>query len=254
MTLRLRLLLGVPLAVLTVVVLCACGASGGLDAGEPAPPVSVQPSPKPLWPGWSGTTPSAPGAETATKLPPPEPLDGLGELGPGGLARLDVRELLRADPRLRTLADRPMIDKPGRSGIRPPVLVDLSGDGRPELLLAIDLESGRSAVVVYAERGGKVYPVLFTAGKRIAVEVLGTDLLVRSPCADGGEQAVRYHWDGKRMSTVSDTKSYRKPDRSPGHGGDSPSPRPSSTPSSEPSSVPPSTPSSTPSARPGTRS
>ncbi|WP_199818875.1 hypothetical protein [Streptomyces sp. NRRL B-1347] len=218
MTLRLRLLLGAPLAVLTAVVLSACGTTDGLDAGEPAPPVSVQPSPKPLWPDWSGTTPSAPGAETATKLPPPEPLDGIGELGPRGLAGLDVRELLRADPRIKTLADRPMIKKPGRSGIRPPVLVDLSGDGKPELLLAIDLESGRSAVVVYAERGGKVYPVLFTAGKRISVEVIGTDLLVRSPCADGGEQAVRYHWDGKRMSTVSDTKNYKKPDRSPDHG------------------------------------
>ncbi|MBB5110047.1 hypothetical protein FHS40_009177, partial [Streptomyces spectabilis] len=47
---------------------------------------------------------------------------------------------------------------------------------------------------------------LFTAGRRISVEVIGTDLLVRSPCADGGEQAVRYHWDGEQMSVAQESK------------------------------------------------
>ncbi|MEI5100476.1 hypothetical protein RB200_20520 [Streptomyces sp. PmtG] len=217
MILRLRPLLGLPLAALAVVVLSACGGGGGLDAGEPAPPVSAQPSPKALWPAWSGSSPSAPGADTSERQPPPEPLGGLGPLGPGGLAKVDVRDLLRADPRLRTLADRPTIKEPGRSGIRPPTLTDLTGDGRPELLVAIDLESGRSALVVYREHGGKVYPVLFTAGRRLSIELLGADLLVRSPCADGGEQAVRYHWDGTRMSTVTDTKNYKKPGHGAGH-------------------------------------
>ncbi|MFD9908589.1 hypothetical protein [Streptomyces sp. NPDC059063] len=224
MNLRLRLLLGVPSAVLAVVVLCACGAStDGLGPGEPAPPVSVQPSPEPLWRAWSGASPSDPGAETATRQPPPEPLKGI-ELGTGGLAKADVRELLRADPRLRSFADRPMIERPGRPGIRPPMLTDLSGDGKPELVVGIDLESGRSALVVYVARHDKVYPVLVTAGRRISVDVIGTDLLVRSPCPDGGEQAVRYHWDGTRMSTVSDNKTYPK------HTG-GPAPEPSGTPS-----------------------
>ncbi|GGR75153.1 hypothetical protein GCM10010252_11960 [Streptomyces aureoverticillatus] len=213
MNLRFRLrplLLGAPLAALATAVLCACGAADGLSTGEKAPPVSVQPRPEPLWSAWSGSSPSAPGADTASKQPPPEPLEGF-EPGPGGLAKADVRELLRADTRLRTLADRPMIKKPGQPGIRPPVLTDLTGDGRREMLVAIDVESGRSVLAVYYEKRGKVHPILFTAGRRLVVETLGTDLLVRSPCADGGEQAVRFHWDGTRMSTVSDVKSYQKP-------------------------------------------
>ncbi|GHC41677.1 hypothetical protein [Streptomyces flavofungini] len=216
MNLRFRIPPGVPLAALAVAVLSACGATSGLGATEPAPPVSVQPRPEPLWSAWSGS--SAPGADPTSQQPPPEPLAGLGALGPGGLAKADVRELLRADTRLRTLADRPLVKKPGRPGIRPPVLTDLTGDGKPEMLVAVDVESGRSVLVVYLEKRGKVYPVLFTAGRRLSVETVGKDLLVRSPCAEGGEQAVRFHWDGTRMSTVSDVKSYG------GKGGSSPSP------------------------------
>ncbi|WP_405653361.1 hypothetical protein [Streptomyces sp. RK9] len=208
-----------PLAALAVAVLSACGAGSGLGDSDPAPPVSVQPRPEPLWSAWSGSSPSAPGEDPTSRQPPPEPLDGLGPLGPGGLAEADVRELLRADTRLRTLADRPVVKKPGRPGIRPPVLTDLTGDGRPEMVVAVDVESGRSVLVVYYEKRGKVYPVLFTAGRRLAVETLGTDLLVRSPCAEGGEQAVRFHWDGTRMSTVSDVRSYGK-DGKGGEGGE----------------------------------
>ena len=172
--------------------------------------MSVQPRPQPLWPAWSSTSSEAPGADTATHQPPPEPLKGLPEVGKGGLGGLDFRKVLRADPRMRALADRATIERPGRAGLRPPALTDVTGDGKPELLVAADTESGRSVLAVYRELGGQVYPILFTAGKRVGIETLGPDLLVRSPCADGGEQAVRFHWDGVRMSTVSDIKSYRK--------------------------------------------
>ncbi|WJV48845.1 hypothetical protein [Streptomyces flavofungini] len=226
---RFRIPPGVPLAALAVAVLSACGATSGLGDSEPAPRVSVQPRPEPLWSAWSGSPPSAPGADPTSQQPPPEPLDGLDPLGPGGLAKADVRELLRADTRLRTLADRPLVKKPGRPGIRPPVLTDLTGDGKPEMLVAVDVESGRSVLVVYYEKRGKVHPILFTAGRRLAVETLGTDLLVRSPCAEGGEQAVRFHWDGTRMSTVSDVKSYGKGGKGDTDGGPGGSGHPDST-------------------------
>ena len=202
-----RVLLGVASAVVAVGVLAGCASTDGLAAGGPAPTVSVQPRPDAVWGAWAGTS-AAPGADASAHQPPPEALHGLAEVK--GLADADVRAVLRADPRMKTLADRPMIEKPGRAGIRPPRLVDLSGDGRTELLVAVDTESGRTVLAVYAERDGKVYPVLFTAGKRIAVETLGKDLLLRSTCTDGAEQAVRYHWDGVRLSTVCDVKSYKK--------------------------------------------
>ncbi|MFE6158527.1 hypothetical protein ACFQ7F_06375 [Streptomyces sp. NPDC056486] len=199
----------VPFAVAAAVVLAGCGSVDELGTGEPAPSVSVQPRPEPLWPAWSSTSSEAPGAETATHQPPPEPLAGLPKLGKGGLGTVDFRKVLRADPRLKPLADRGEIDRPGQVGLRPPLRTDLTGDGRPELLVAADTESGRSVLTVYTEREGRVYPVLFTTGKRVRVETLGPDLLVRGHCTDGGEQAVRFHWDGVRMSTVSDIKSYK---------------------------------------------
>ncbi|MEV0525089.1 hypothetical protein AB0I66_16840 [Streptomyces sp. NPDC050439] len=217
-------------AVLTAtaaVVLAGCGSVDGLDAGEPAPSVSVQPRPQPLWPAWSSTSPEAPGADTATHQPPPQALEELPKLGKAGFRKEDFRAVLRADPRMKPLADRDEIDHPGQAGLRPPLLTDLTGDGRPELLVAADTESGRSVLSVYEERDGRVYPVLFTSGKRVSIETLGKDLLVRSSCADGGQQAVRFHWDGVRMSTVSDTKNYKKDAGSDG----SPSPMPSPEPS-----------------------
>ncbi|MFG2646841.1 hypothetical protein [Streptomyces sp. NPDC048436] len=222
------------LAAVAAVVLAGCGSVDGLGAGEPAPSVSVQPRPEPLWPAWSSTSSKAPGAETATHQPPPEALEGLPKLGEDGLRAVDFRKVLRADPRMKPLADHGGIDRPGHPGLRPPLLVDLTGDGQPELLVAADTESGRSVLSVYKERDGHVYPILFTAGKRVSIETLGPDLLVRSSCADGGQQAVRFHWDGVRMSTVSDTKNYKNhkktPDEDPDPDADhSPTPTPSAT-------------------------
>ncbi|MGW5737145.1 MULTISPECIES: hypothetical protein [Streptomyces] len=228
-------------AVLTAtaaVVLAGCGSVDGLDPGEPAPSVSVQPRPEPLWPAWTSTSPEAPGADTATHQPPPEALKGLPELGDDGLRTEDFRTILRADPRMKPLADRGEINHPGQAGIRPPLLMDLTGDGHPELLVAADTESGRSVLAVYKERDGHVYPVLFTAGKRVSIETLGQDLLVRSWCADGGQQAVRYHWDGVRMSTVSDNKSYKKTPDSDGSRPTAPTPPTTPTPPTMPTPTP----------------
>ncbi|MFJ2769716.1 hypothetical protein [Streptomyces sp. NPDC087300] len=210
--LRRRLALcAAPLAVLAVFALSGCERTNGLGAGTPAPSVSVQPRPESVWPAWASTSSEAPGADAATREPPPRALKGLPKVGSGGLAEMDVRAILRADPRTRPLADREMIDRPGQAGLRPPMFTDLTGDKKPELLVAADTESGRSVVVAYTERGGKVYPILFTSGRSMSVETIGPDLLVRTPCADGGEQAVRFHWDGARMSTLSDVKNYKKP-------------------------------------------
>ncbi|KOV67917.1 hypothetical protein [Streptomyces sp. MMG1121] len=204
----LRLLLPACAVLVTAGAASGCAATDGLAAGEPAPSVSVQPRPEAVWPAWSGTSPSAPGAQTSTHQPPPEPLAGLPRVAAGKLKELDVRKVLRADPRTWPYADRPLTDRPGPAGIRPPRYADLSGDGHPELLVAVDTESGRTLLAVYAERAGRVYEVLLTGGRRVAVETLGRDLVLRSLCADGAQQAVRFHWDGVRLVTVSDEKRY----------------------------------------------
>ncbi|MFI1176413.1 hypothetical protein [Streptomyces melanogenes] len=200
-------------AAAAVLAVCAfavsgCGAPTGLGDGGAAPPVAAQPTPQPLWPNWTEGARKRPAP--AGKQPPPAPLANGPEVPKAGLAAVDPYEVLRADPRTKALGHREKIHRPGQPGIRPPVLRDLTGDGSPELILAADLESGRTVMAVYTARDGKVVPVLYTAGKQLAVETVGTDLVVRSSSDDGAEQAVRYRWDGARLESVSDIRTYKR--------------------------------------------
>jgi hypothetical protein len=45
----------------------------------------------------------------------------------------------------------------------------------------------------------------------MTVEAIGRDLLARIASGDGAEQAVRYHWDGLRMTVVSDERRFPEP-------------------------------------------
>ncbi|MGW8951562.1 hypothetical protein [Streptomyces sp. NPDC055709] len=204
---------------LAAAALVGCGTPSGLGSGEPAPPVAVQPHPEGLWPAWAraGTPPGDAGAaEAAQEQAPPTPLAGLPSVPVrGGLAAMKPDAIVCADPRMKAQCGRARIDLPGRAGVRPPVYRDLTGDGAPELIVAADVESGRTVVSVYTAERGKVVQVLFTGGRRLAVEAVGSDLVVRAAASDGAEQAVRYTWDGTRMSTISDEKRYRPCPRSP---------------------------------------
>lgn len=208
---------GVVVALGLVGVLTGCGAPAGLGKGEPAPPASAQPLPRTLWPAWSPESASPSDALTDPELQPaPEPLADGPAVPADGFASLDQVEVLRADPRMRRLARRGAVDRPGKPGVRPAVLHDLTGDGRPELISAVDLESGHVLMAVYTVREGKIVPILYTSGVRPVVEAVGADLVVRNSAADGGEQAIRYHWDGERMITVSEVRNY--PTRGAGEG------------------------------------
>ncbi|MDJ0383869.1 hypothetical protein [Streptomyces sp. G-G2] len=200
----------------TAVLLCACAlaavggcaAPGGLGPGEPAPAVSAQPRPEPLWPAWTDTTSTAPGAAVGKREPAPQPLKGDLQVPAGGLGAMDVLDVLRADPLMRPYVKGGSINAPGRAGIRPPVHHDLTGNGALELIAAADTASGRSVLAVYTVAGGRIVPVLHTSGLRMEAEAIGTDLLVRTNTNEGIEQAVRFRWDGERMTVVSEEKRY----------------------------------------------
>ncbi|MFE2308067.1 hypothetical protein [Streptomyces sp. NPDC059411] len=200
--------------------LCAglggCAAPGGLGRGEPAPPVSAQPQAKPLWPMWTGESPKAGGAAVSSQAPPPTPLDGAPTVGPEGIEKIDVRAVLKADRPMKSFADKKDIAAPGRPGLRPPRFNDLTGNGKPELIVAVDTETGRSILAVYTEVDGKILPILRTSGRRLSPETVGTDLLVRTTDDDGSAHVVRYHWDGVRMVVVSDEKRFGNPTADPG--------------------------------------
>lgn len=208
-----------------------CCAPGGLGAGGAAPPVSVQPRPEPLWPAWA----EAPGTAVGRREGPPVPLRNGPAVGPDGLGGVDPMAVVRADPRMSPFLGKGGIRGPGRAGFRPAVYRDLTGDGQQNLIVAADTESNRSALSVYAVSRGRIVSVLFTIGRQLTADAVGTDLLVHIAADDGSEQAVRYHWDGERMTVVNDERRFRKPGPScdpeatpaptagcsPGHGGPS---------------------------------
>ncbi|MFF4009089.1 hypothetical protein [Streptomyces sp. NPDC001717] len=197
-------LLGLCAAVAT-----GCAAPGGLGSASPAPPVSMQPRPEPLWPAWT----EAPGATVGRREPAPVPLKSAPAPGARGLLGVDPKQVAAADPRMRPyLGTAEELRGPGRAGVRPPVYTDLTGDGQPNLVVAADMPTGRSALSVYAISDGKIVSTLFTIGRQLTAESIGSDLLVRTAADDGSEQAVRYHWDGDRMTVVNDERTFRKPD------------------------------------------
>ncbi|MER5763311.1 hypothetical protein [Streptomyces sp. NPDC002082] len=184
-----------------------CAAPGGLGPGEVAPPVSAQPRPKPLWPSWT-ESPSSGGTAVAGRVPPPRPLDGAPAVGPEGIEKVDVMAVVRADKAMKRFGEGKQIQEPGKAGLRPARYADLTGDGHHELIVAADTQTGRSVLSVYTAADGKIVPILFTSGRRMSAETVGTDLLVRTTDDDGSAHDIRYHWDGQRMSVLSDEHKF----------------------------------------------
>ena len=65
---------------------------------------------------------------------------------------------------MRPFATKKEIPSPGRPGLRPPRFKDVTGDGKAELIVAADTETGRSMLAVYTAVAGKVLPILHTSG------------------------------------------------------------------------------------------
>ncbi|MFJ9340634.1 hypothetical protein ACIRP0_15245 [Streptomyces sp. NPDC101733] len=132
------------LALVLVPLLCAltaiggCAAPGGLSQGEPAAPMSAQPHPEALWPAWAGGSPQAPGAATGTRQAPPTRLEGAPAVGRGGLTAVNYLDVVRADKRMRQYVAKGRISAPGGAGIRPAVYLDVTGDGKKDLIVAAD--------------------------------------------------------------------------------------------------------------------
>ncbi|MFE9117841.1 hypothetical protein [Streptomyces sp. NPDC007172] len=193
-----------------VFALSGCGERSGLVEGDRASPVALQPGPQKLWPAWYESESRREGVRASGRGEPPVPLADAPKVPADGLRGLDPAAVLKADPRARSLIRLPLIHSPGRPGIRPPVFHDLTGDGGPpEMIVAADLESRRTAVIVYSVRDGRIVPILYTVGSRLAVEAVGTDLVTRGAADDGAEQVVRYRWDGVRLTPIRDEKTYK---------------------------------------------
>ncbi|MFE2599120.1 hypothetical protein ACFXCZ_21905 [Streptomyces sp. NPDC059396] len=147
--------------------------------------------------------PERPEARAAEAYPP---LDGIRVPADGGLDGLSVAALLSRDPRLPERSRAALRDCPGpRCPVRPPVYEDVTGDGRAELVVAVDEPAARRTfLAVYQAAAGRVRPLLVHPGAPGAgLAVAGGDLLL-TVAEDAGPRTVRYRWDGAALTAVGD--------------------------------------------------
>ncbi|MGW1187027.1 hypothetical protein [Streptomyces sp. NPDC002559] len=186
-----------------------CGDTGGLHSAGPTPTAI---GPTRLWP----------------RLPPASaaPYDyGEGETAripgitvpDGDVRRLDPVAVVRAGIRARTnrtsgTADLPAdvvrrIDacpsEPASCPVLPPYFRDLTGDGREEMILGIELPGRQVSIRVYMPDSGGLTRILSTSDAVISVELAGRDLIVRVPSAiTGYEYRTAWSWDAGQRAML----------------------------------------------------
>ncbi|MEV7415974.1 hypothetical protein [Streptomyces sp. NPDC089919] len=193
--------------------LAGCADEEGLrsegDLGEVRAPLTLWPDshPSPLGPGQkAGESVVVPGA-------PAVPGGDLHEADVLGILRADVSAATREDTGTGRLADPRTVQRLAlcaQSGkpdpgcpVRPPVYYDLTGDGKDDLITAVDVDGRLTELRVYTLRDGKVTRVLARRGVLEGVEVAAEHLAVREPTSNPALVAISdYVWDAQAKAMV----------------------------------------------------
>ncbi|MFF4604339.1 hypothetical protein ACFY12_16635 [Streptomyces sp. NPDC001339] len=167
--------------------LAACGGPEGLESDGRARDVTA---PLALWPG---SSPAPPGREDSPVARKPVP--NVPRVPSGSMADVDPLAVLDAD--ITAEGRRP----PAPKAVRRPVLHDLTDDGKPELITAVDLDPRNSELRVYSVQDTVVTRVLLLRAVLAGVELAAGHLSVREPTKDPRYVAVTdYVWDGDSMA------------------------------------------------------
>lgn len=158
-----------------------------------------------LWPGYSPAPPSR-NENPAVLVPVP----GVPRIPGGSMAAANPLAVLDAD--ISAQGRTP----PAPSAVRPPVLHDLTDDGKPDLLMAVNLGPRSSELRVYAVRETVVTRILVLRGVLAGVELAAGHLAVREPTKDPRYVSVTdYVWDGHAMDlwnlTLDDARTPQTP-------------------------------------------
>ncbi|WP_432037150.1 hypothetical protein [Streptomyces cucumeris] len=195
-----------------------CAPQAGPRDGGAAPRLSAPTSASPLWPRYTPSSSPQPG-----QTPPPYvrylPLEKV-RVPKDGVTALSARTLLERDPNLPAIVPMSVRPCPGRGcPMRKAVHRDLTGDGRDEMVVAVDLPKfDRTLLQVYWASGRTVRPILvFWGPLGLGGDTYGHDLLVTAT-GDAGRYTTRFHWNGKVMAAVSpgDATSGPPEGRAPG--------------------------------------
>lgn len=135
---------------------------------------------------------------------------GIARVPSGDMKDTDPAAVVRAD--FAADGDRP----PAPDAVRSPVLHDLTDDGKPDLISAVDLDARTSLLRVYSVRDQVVTRVLAMRAVLAGVELAAGHLAVREPTKDPRYVSVTdYVWDGRRMGlwdlTLDDYRTSKNP-------------------------------------------
>ncbi|MFF3647425.1 hypothetical protein ACFYXV_02105 [Streptomyces sp. NPDC002181] len=221
--------------------LAGCGDTGGLVAAGATPTAS---GPVHLWPSHRGASvpPADPGGA------PPEYVRGLAPVTNQNVHEVDpvalVRAELAAHPNTEvgpdgmppeTVAAIKGCGKAGQSPGTCPVLApyyrDLTGNGRDELVVGIELPDRMMSVRAYtADPDGRLNRIMATTQTVVAVDLAGRDVVLRVPSGHPGYELITaWSWDEKQRTMLPTREQIvRLPGRAQG-----PAPSAPPTPSAE---------------------
>ncbi|MGO4458830.1 hypothetical protein AB4039_16215 [Streptomyces sp. M-16] len=187
--------------------LAGCGNTGGLATAGPTPTAS---GPVHLWPERAGAEvpPADPGGA------PPEYVQGLPRVVDQDVRGVDPVALVQAELRARpgkvTGADGMPAEtaaairacgtagqEPGQCPVRRPYYRDLTGNGKDEVVVGIELPDKMMSVRVYtADPDGRLNRIMATTQTVIAVELAGGDVILRAPSGNPGYELITaWSWD-----------------------------------------------------------
>lgn len=208
---RSRLSVLAALTSLASLALLATGCAGveGLQSEGRARDVDA---PLVLWPDYSPAPPSR-DENPAALVPVPH----VPRIPGGSMADANPLAVLNAD--IAAQGGKP----PAPKAVRRPELHDLTDDGKPDLLMAVNLTPRNSELRVYSVRGAVVTRVLVLRGVLAGVELAAGHLAIREPTKDPRYVSVTdYLWDGDSMSLWNLTLDDARTSQTPRAGGGSP--------------------------------
>ncbi|MEV7519744.1 hypothetical protein [Streptomyces sp. NPDC091371] len=203
--------------------LAGCGDTGGLSAAGATPTAH---GPVHLWPERKGASvpPADPGGA------PPEYVKGIPPVKDQDVHAVDPLALVQAELRARPYADVgpdgmprqtaaailacPQDGEDGQGDTECPVLKpyyrDLTGNGKDELIIGIELGTGPDAperemsVRVYtADPDGRLNRIMATTQSVITVELAGRDVVLRVPSGNNGYELITaWSWDEKQLTML----------------------------------------------------
>ncbi|MCX4688421.1 hypothetical protein OG401_29680 [Kitasatospora purpeofusca] len=176
-----------------------CAAPGELRDNGAVAPVTPSPARVPLWPSAPTASSPTPLEPTGSRSPEPAPQPVPDLTVPGqDVTTVDVRALVTKDPGV-TQDERRVLEPCPGCELRTPEYRDLTGDGRPELLLAVGL-ADTVVLHVYTASGDRLLPIhRVSLLKEFGAETVGTDLWLYEPT--GSFRTGRlYRWDGVRLA------------------------------------------------------